>query len=49
MEIRGVHVLLVLALIAPLALSACKSHDATGDEHAGEEASSDEHAGDKAE
>ena len=50
MKIRKMHFLLVLALAAPLALSACQSHDTSGDEHAGESASSgDEHAGEDAE
>lgn len=50
MKTRTVYFLLVLALAAPLALSACQSHDTSGDEHAGESApSGDEHAGENAE
>ena len=56
MKISKIHLLLLLALAAPLVLSACQSHDGRGNEHAGEaasdehggEAASDEHAGDSA-
>ncbi|MDZ7844360.1 MAG: hypothetical protein U5K99_06135 [Anaerolineales bacterium] len=60
-KLRKIHLLLILALAAPLALSACQTHDgdehageaasesSSGDEHAGDEASGDEHAGDSAE
>ncbi|GEM_PF-3772537 len=49
MTIRMWHLLAVLAITTPLALSACQTHEGTGDEHAGEEVSGDEHAGDDAE
>ncbi|MEF8833963.1 MAG: hypothetical protein V5A42_03785 [Halofilum sp. (in: g-proteobacteria)] len=51
MKRRLIHILLALAFIAPLGLSACQTgdHAASGDEHAGEEASGDEHAGEDAE
>lgn len=51
MKHRLIHVLLALAFIAPLGLSACQTHDpsGSGDEHAGEEAGGDEHAGEDAE
>ena len=49
MKTRRIHLLLVLALAAPLALAACQTHDSSGDEHAGEAANGDEHAGDSAE
>lgn len=46
---RTWYFLAVLAIATPLALSACQTHEGTGDEHAGEEVSGDEHAGDGAE